>query len=154
MRAAFAILRSTMSREDVEFLRTVYEGFNRAFQSGDILPWIEKFFDPEVEWQLAADQPDADETYRGHEGLKRLFDRWLEAWDEWALEPEDFIEAGDAWVVPNRIHGRGKTSAVTVDVAYAHVIKLRGGKVVKVHDYSTKEEALQAVGLPGSPLER
>jgi ketosteroid isomerase-like protein len=136
-----------MAREEVEFLRTAYEAFNRAFQSGDLLPWIEGFFDPEVEWRLAADQPDADEAYRGHEGLKRLFDRWLEAWDEWALEPEEFIKADDAWVVPIRIHGRGKASGVTVDVPYAQVAKLRGGKVVEVQDYSTKEEALQAVGL-------
>jgi hypothetical protein len=39
-------------------------------------------------------------------------------------------------------------------VSYAHVVKLRGGRVVEVHDYSTKKEALQAVGLPESPLSR
>jgi hypothetical protein len=136
------------AREEAEFLRAAYDAFNRGVQSGDLLSSIERFLDPEVEWRLAADQPDADQIYRGHEGVKRLFDRWLEAWDEWALEPEEFIDAGDAWVVPDRIHGRGRTSGVTVDVPYAHVFKLRGGKIVKVQDYSTKEQALQAVGLP------
>jgi uncharacterized protein len=144
-----------MGRGDVEFLRTAYEAFNRAVQSGDIVPWIEKFLDTEVEWRLAADQPDARaEIFRGHKGVKRLFDRWLEAWEEWALEPEEFIEAGDTWVVLDRIHGRGKASGVKMEVPYAHVFKLGGGKVVEARDYSTKEEALHAVGLPESPLSR
>jgi ketosteroid isomerase-like protein len=147
------ILRHVMSREDVDFIRTVYEAFNRAAQSGDVAPWIEAFFDQEVEWRLAEDQPDAG-PFRGHEGVKRLFDGWLEAWDDWALEPEEFIEAGDAWVVQVRIHGRGKESGMKIEVPYAHVVKLRGGRIVEVHDYSTKKEALQAVGLPESPLSR
>lgn len=139
-----------MSQETVDFLRAGYEDFNRAVKSGDLRPWIEKFFDPEVEWRLAEDQPDAG-PFRGHEGVKRLFDGWLEAWEDWALEPEDFIEARDAWVVLDRIHGRGKGSGVNVDVPYAHVFRLRGGKVVEVRDYSTKEEALEAAGLRVDP---
>lgn len=147
------ILRHVMAREDVDFIRTVYQAFNRAAQSGDLSPWIEGFFDQAVEWRLAEDQPDAG-PFRGHEWVKRLFDGWLEAWEDWALEPEEFIEAGDAWVVQVRIRGRGKESGMKIEVPYAHVVKLRGGRVVEVHDYSTKKEALLAVGLPESPLRR
>jgi ketosteroid isomerase-like protein len=142
-----------MEPGDVEFLRTGYEAFNRAVQGGDLVPWIEKFLDTEVEWWLAEDQPDAG-PFRGHEGVKRLFDGWLEAWEDWALEPEEFIEAGDAWVVQVRVHGRGKASGVKMEIPYAQVFKLRGRKLVEARDYSTKEEALHAVGLPESPVRR
>lgn len=140
---------------DAEVLQRGYEAFNRGVQSGDLVPWIEEFLDTEVEWRLAEEQPDArTEVFRGHEGIRRLFDRWLDAWEEWALVPEEFIEAGDAWVVLDRIRGRGRASGVKMEMPYAHVFKLRSGKVVEARDFSTREEALHSVGLPESSAGR
>lgn len=139
-----------MSEENVDFLRQSYLAFNRAVQADDMAAgatWMTDYLDPEVEWRLEENMPDA-EIFRGHEGVARLFDRWLEAWDAWDLEPEQFFDAGGGvMVVADRIHGRGKGSGMVVEVPYAHVFKLRGGKIVEIQDYPSKEAALAAAGL-------
>jgi uncharacterized protein len=140
-----------MSQENVEFLRRAYKAFNHAVQTGwrggDVAPWIREYLDPRVEWRGAEGRLDA-ETFRGHEGVRRLFEGWLEAWDEWSLEPEQFIDAGGGkWLVLDRVRGRGKGSGVPIEVPYAHIFKFRGGKVVEVQDYSSQEAALKAAGL-------
>jgi ketosteroid isomerase-like protein len=138
-----------MPEENVDFLRQAYKAFNHAVQTGGMAagaPWMREYLDPRIEWRLAEGALDT-ETFRGYEGVMRLFDRWLEAWDEWSLEPEEFIDAGVSWVVLDRIRGRGKGSGVPVEVPYAHVFKFREGKIVQIQDYPNKEAALKAAGL-------
>ena len=88
-------------------------------------------------------------TRQGPEGFLRAVEDALEAFDEYQVEPENFIDAGGAVIVPVRISGLGKASAAKLEMHVAQVWALRDGKVIRGDVYRTTEEALEAAGLAG-----
>ena len=72
---------------------------------------------------------------------------WLEAWEEFRVEPEEFIEGGDVVVAAVRYWGRGRGSGVEVTDRWFYAYRLRDGKVISWRPYSDRAEALKAVGL-------
>jgi ketosteroid isomerase-like protein len=130
-----------MSEVNVEVVRRSFEAFAR----GD----FETAFaahGPETEWQTAADEPDT-QTYRGLDGLHQLVVDLADLWAErfgGQQRFETFIDLGD-WVVAPwtaRFQGKGSGLEVTVDETYA--VQLSGGRIVRVEEYRTPEEALEA----------
>jgi uncharacterized protein len=129
-----------MSQENVEIVRRVFE----AFEHGGIdaaLP----FYDPDVTWETADDEPDAG-TYHGHEGIRTLVGRWVEAFDL-HLEPEEFIDAGEHVVIPYQLYARAKSTGMEISAPETWVFRMRNGKVIEVQEYRERAEALEAVGL-------
>ena len=108
-------------------------------------PFLEALH-PEIEARWAEAIPDV-ETNRGHDGIGRMVSAWLAPWDEYRQEPVDFIDAGDAIVVPYRCRGTGKDSGAQVEMDVTHVYTVREGKIASLHEYMSKGEALEAVGL-------
>lgn len=98
-----------------------------------------------LRWQ--PELPDA-ETYHGPDGAIRAAEEWMESWDEFRMEPEEVIDAGDRAVVVFRQFGRGKGSGATVEMKVAQVYEVRDGSIASVLEYSSREEALAAAGRP------
>jgi ketosteroid isomerase-like protein len=128
-----------MSRENVELARRAFEHFLRT---GD-QRW--EFLDPEVE-VYDHDIPDAG-TYRGHEGYNRWLEDWGEAWGDFSLEAERWIDAGDKVVVIFQLTARGKGSGVEVKRRDAIVWTVSDGKAVRLDYYNNESQALAAAGL-------
>ena len=101
---------------------------------------------PEIEARWAEAVPGV-ETHRGLEDVAQMFLGWLAPWSEFRQEPLDFIDAGDAVVVPYRCRGIGKDSGAEVEMDVTHVYTVREGKIASLREYMTKAEALKAVGL-------
>jgi ketosteroid isomerase-like protein len=92
--------------------------------------------------------PGMDRIYRGHEGfLKWDRDAFSEVWESIAVEPLEFIDAGDHVVVLTRLFGRGVGSGVNVDMATYNVLTFRDGKVARRRLYADRADALEAAGL-------
>jgi ketosteroid isomerase-like protein len=130
-----------MSQENVEIVRTALE----AFEQGGIDATL-RFYDPEVTWREAEDEPEG-ETYRGHDGLRALVRKWLVPFDDLRIEPEGFIDAGEAVVMPYMFRGRERSSGNDITAPETWVFSLRDGKICEVREYRRKTEALEAVGL-------
>jgi ketosteroid isomerase-like protein len=128
-----------VSQENVEVVRRHYEAVNR----NDLEAMLRRT-DPDAEWWDRADDPDAT-VHRGHEALRR---HWGEIDDlaELRVEPQEFIDAGDAVVVPVRLSGRGRSSDVPFHEREVHVFRLRDGKIMEFREYRERSEALNAVG--------
>lgn len=71
----------------------------------------------------------------------------LNAFDDYSLEPEEFIDAGDKVLAPVHQTGRGKDSGIPVDVRYILVFTLRAGKGIRVDSYYDRRRALEAAGV-------
>ncbi len=108
---------------------------------------VVEYLDPEIEWRTRADLPDSG-TYRGQDGFRRLMSRFEEVMDDLYLEPEDIIDAGERVIVRLRWGGRGKGSGVEIEEnEETWIVAVRGGKIVRVDEYATKEAALEAAGI-------
>jgi uncharacterized protein len=132
-----------MSQENVEIVRRGYE----LFAAGEIEA-VASLFAESVELPGAGGLGIVDTapgTRRGPEGFLRGTDEAREAVDEFRVEPEEFIDAGDIVVVPVRITGRGRASGAKQEARLVHVWTLREGKVIRNEIHRTVDEALQAL---------
>src|ERR1700682_1033223 len=128
-----------MSRENVEVVRAIYDGWLR----GDMA--LDKF-DPEIAMVESKTIPGAPSAY-GIDSVRRYIESFPSYWAEIRFEPQEYIEAGDQVVVVARLVGRGKKSGVEVTRTWAYVWTLRERKALRMDGYETRSEALKAVGL-------
>ena len=87
--------------------------------------------DPDVTYEDASLPDHVGETYRGHEGVARALARWLEPYVEFTIDLERIEGAGNRLV---SVHGVRTRARHTV----------RDGQLVRMHDFSTREDALEA----------
>jgi len=109
-----------------------------------------KFWHPEISWRAIEGAPDDVGEMHGIEAARRYVEDWFDTFDDFRSEPEELIAVGDDQVVAVvHISGRAKTSGIETELRYASVSTVRDGKIVRVREYATKDEAFQAVGLTG-----
>ena len=135
-----------MSQENVEVVRQVIEA-NRSGDPDATLKLAVALSDPKVEFRsVLADVEGA--TYRGHDGIGRYFNDMTESWQEWHNEAGEVLEiAPDTVFTEVQFRAIGKDSGVTVEGHNAVVFVLSEGKVMRVHSYQSRDEALEAAGL-------
>jgi ketosteroid isomerase-like protein len=135
-----------MSEENVETAKKLIATLaDREGEIEAILP----YFDPGVRWTTAEDEPD-HQTYEGHDGIRGLFAAWSDLWEagfETAAEPQGFHAKDQHVVVPVRARVRGRSSGVDVEINETYWSTFREGKMVRVHEFRTKEEGLRAAEL-------
>jgi uncharacterized protein len=130
-----------MSQQNVEVVRRAIAAYNRRdFAAMGALNQP----DVELDWS-ASRGPDAG-IYRGWDEVRRMYQRFLEMFDEVHIEPDRFIESGDSVVVPNTSQLRGRDGIQTV-ARSAFVFEVRGGRVAHIRLHQEAADALKAVGL-------
>ena len=131
-----------MSRENVEVAKRVIDAFNR----GD-MDEVFALLDPNVRWTTADDEPDP-QTYVGHEGVRQLFASLLDIWEQgFTVKAHEFIDLGDIVVMPFTAPVQARGSGVALNAEETHVFTMHRGKIVRVREYRTRDDALKAVGL-------
>jgi ketosteroid isomerase-like protein len=130
-----------MSQENVDTVRRTLEAFERGGLDATL-----SFYDPDVIWVVAEDEPEAA-TLRGYDGLRALLAQWLQAFDELHIDPKEFIDAGEAVVMPYQFRARERRSGSEITAPETWVFWLRDGMIIEVREYRHKAEALEAVGL-------
>jgi ketosteroid isomerase-like protein len=132
-----------MQRENIEALRSLYEEFAQGnFWAG------RDFFDPQIEWHWSSSMlgvAGGDTIYRGLPSVEAATRDWLQAWDRFWTDAEEFVEIGDQVVVFVRRRGRARGSQLEVETRGADVWKMREGKAVRYKAYDDRAEALEAV---------
>jgi ketosteroid isomerase-like protein len=83
----------------------------------------------------------------GFEGLAAGWRDWLEPWESYVNQLEEFIDAGDEVVSLVRVQARTARDAVPVEHRPAAVWSVRGGKIFRVRFYLDRDEAFEAAGL-------
>jgi len=96
--------------------------------------------------------PDDRGPVRGKDALRAYVQDWIDVFENFRIEPIELIDAGgDRIVATLRYGGRARQSGVETDETFAAVFSIRDGKIARGREYSTRQEALEAAGLGGSP---
>jgi ketosteroid isomerase-like protein len=131
-----------MSHENVELMR---RGYERWSATGQIRARADLVWDvSRLGW------PD-QQVYSGPEGANQFNAEWADAWDDWHLEVEDFVDAGERVVAIVNQRGRSKATGIPVDMRFAQVWSFRDGQAIRMQMYASVDEALEAVGLSAEP---
>ena len=115
-----------MSQANVALVNGIYE----AFASGDV-PAVLGAMSPGIVWNEAENFPLADRNpYVGPEAvLNGVFARLGSDWEGFAVDPKEYLDAGDAVVMLGRYRGTCRATGRPVDAQLAHVWRIEGGKV-------------------------
>jgi ketosteroid isomerase-like protein len=122
---------------NAELVRRVFD----AFQRGDFDTALD-MVDEDVDWGAPPDMLDTDGVYRGHAGLLEGFGTFMRAWEELRVDVDELTEVGDRVLVMTHWVGRSRGTGIEVDQRIAQVYELRDGKVARVRQFRTREEAL------------
>jgi ketosteroid isomerase-like protein len=125
--------------ENVAIVRAGLE----AFQRGDLEAFL-AFLDPDVELVSPAELPNPVHTH-GRDGYVQWYSRWLEAWETFEVEAEEFEPAGEQHVVMRVIQrGVGKGSGIEVEMPIYYMVEVGDGMATRVHLCPDREAALAA----------
>ena len=130
-----------MSGENVEIVRNGFEAWDRHDYEA-----AASHFSPDVEIDVT-DRVLNPAIYSGLDGAMRFRDEIAETWDEFHVEIEDVVSAGDEVVVLVRSSGLGRASGAQVDSRAAWVAAVREQRITRLRLYRDRSRALAAVGL-------
>jgi ketosteroid isomerase-like protein len=139
-----------VSAENVELVRRCYGTFNDVCNGGDLGPYIREFFAPEIVFESGGTEGFSIEgTPRGHDGIKRFYESWLDVMEDVRVEPVEIIDADDRVIVPVRLTGRMRHTGMRTPTgtAFVHALTLRRGKIVRLQMYRDRAEALAEAGV-------
>jgi ketosteroid isomerase-like protein len=139
-----------MSQENVEIVRRAYDSFNRWAAQPETEPFlnpeVESLLDTDVEFHTYPNSPEAG-VYRGRDAVIEYNRRLFEQFKSVRIELEELLAAGDRVVVISRQHAVAKAGQATMVVRVVEAWTIRDGLLATRHSYSTRAEALEAVGL-------
>ncbi len=127
--------------ENLDALKSAYEAFAR-----EDIPAVLEVFDPDIEWaEPAADGFPGGGVHRGPEAVaNEVFADLPNHFDDFGLDVDEWIDAGDTIVVTGRLTGRAKGGG-ELDSAFAHVCKMRNGKLVRFHNHEDSGRTLDVL---------
>jgi hypothetical protein len=129
-----------MSQENVEIVRRHME----AYLAGDNETALAAY-DQDVEFD-ASIRPEGH-VYRGREGVAEAMRVWSGTWEDWRVELEEIVDAGDRVLVIVWESGRGKGSGLEINQRVYSLFTLRDGAIVHWKGFLDRAQALEAAGL-------
>jgi ketosteroid isomerase-like protein len=132
-----------VSEENVDVVRRLM-GLVSEANAGVTPPELFELFAPDVRIDMSRRVLNPD-VYEGHEGVRRLVREVRQVWDDFRIDPERLVDAGDRVVVVELRRGRGKGSGVEVEQRSCVIWTLRDGQVIAAETDLDLEEALATV---------
>ena len=134
-----------MSQANVETVQRMNAAFNRRDRDA-----VLAYYHPDVELRDLQHAPDAPERLVGIDAIRAYWAQWDDAFDDFTAEIEESLDAGTYVVTATRWRGTGKDSGLQIDLRAVELFEFADGKIARLTSgYSTKDEALEAVGLEG-----
>jgi ketosteroid isomerase-like protein len=135
-----------MSQENVETLRKLFALVN----DHGIAAAVEEFgdlLDPDFRLEEADVLPDPQTYSGGKETFIANMGKLEEVFEEVRMDPLEFVDLDDKIIVVVSLYGRGRGSGASVEMTFTQLWSVQDGKAVSLRDFSTKSEALEALGL-------
>ena len=133
-----------MAQEHVEIVRREYA----ALAARD---WaaLADLCHPDIEYETLKTAPGVSGCYRGLQEITEFFDSWSDLYAEFRVEAVEIVDAGDQVVTVERQQARGLKGSDAdswVQDSFACLISFKDGRIWRVEEFSTLEQALEAAG--------
>ena len=126
-----------MSQENVELVR-------RGIESVDAF-WA--MLDEYVVWDLRKWPALDSVVVVGRDAVIQASRRYWGTWEDYRMDIEEVLDAGQSVVVIFREQGRGKSSGVPVAQQHPQLWTFRDGLIIRWESFRTRAQALEAAGL-------
>lgn len=130
--------------------RAVRRSYN-AFGRGD-LPALEGMYHPDCELDFTHyENFIGGPLYHGYEGLRHFLSDLEESWGDTHYELTELHFVGDRAFASCHHHSRGRHTRIDVERTFSQVGDVRNGLILRVDNYTNRDEALSELGLRGGP---
>ena len=123
-----------MSQENVELVRRIYEAWSREESARDFIAEDIEYVNPSY-----AVEPG---TRRGRKSFRVIRDTY----EDFQIEVERYVDAGEEVVVLAQYKASGQGSGVPVSGEHGYVWTVRDGQAVRFQWFQSHREALEAAG--------
>jgi ketosteroid isomerase-like protein len=110
--------------DDEAIIKAAYDAWNR----GDVEALV-ALTDPAIEWHGSGAFPGLGTLYRGHDGMRELFENLTGPFSSFFVHVEEIRRDRDHFEVQIRMEGVGATSGAPVQVPFVNQIVVEGGLV-------------------------
>ena len=110
--------------------------------------------DPDVAYEDTILPDHVGETYRGHEGVRRATERWIEPYEWLLIALERIVGTNDTLVSIHRVRAKARHTGIEFDLRVAYLWTFRAGKITHFKSFFEPEQALEAAGLAGQAMSR
>jgi ketosteroid isomerase-like protein len=142
-----------MSAENVELVRSALFARPLDLVAVFVEGQFSELFDPHLfhtDFEVAFAQPSGPATeYVGMHGLIEGWRDWLTPWATYAVDVEDFLDAGDVVVAFAVLRGETRRDRVKIEQQAAALATVEDGKISRLEFHLDRREALDAAGLAG-----
>ena len=129
-----------MSHENVEIVQRAIAAYSGSGEAPHDL------FDRATEIWESPELP-GDLAGMGYENLARAGEVLLDSFDNWSIDPEQFIDLGERVLVSATFRAKGRGSGVSVDAPTTYLVTVRDGRVVEWRLFGDRGKGLEAAGL-------
>lgn len=125
--------QSSTSNESLLVIRRLYDSFARADGAAALADLHEH-----IEWNEAESFLYADgNPYQSPEAVgSGVFGRLLADWDGWTVTVSELLEAGETVIALGRSTGVFRATGRGVDAQFAHVWRVKDGKIAAFQQYT------------------
>lgn len=85
----------------------------------------------------------------GIDAIERGVESWRRSWENYEIQVEELIDAGETVLVAVRQRGVGKDTGVKVELVGYGVHTLRNSKIIRAEWFNDRDKAFEATGLSG-----
>jgi ketosteroid isomerase-like protein len=123
-----------------------------AWGRDDLEAWLDTF-DAAAEWETALGRliDGVERVYRGHDGLRALWQSYRTEFDHFRSEVRELLQVRDDLVVLlGRFEWRSPVSGLMCESNVGMIMSVADGKITRTKAYSSHHEALQAASASDS----
>jgi ketosteroid isomerase-like protein len=128
--------------EDVSLIRKAFALFDQGGMAA-----AAELLAPDIEWRTTG-LISQGATYHGIQDVLAYGRKFDGAFEGLHFKPLDFIERGNAVIVPTKLSARGTHGGGKVEVILTYACWVRDGKICRVRSFRSREAALREISGP------
>jgi ketosteroid isomerase-like protein len=129
-----------VTEANVDTLRRGYEALNR----GDLTDVMD-LIDENLVWDGGDLSPDGQSPTPGRASFEAFVRSWIDAFDDFRIEPREVIEEEPFLLALVRQSGRGRASGAPIEIEIAHLWTIADGRAIRLQSHRTRDAALDAM---------
>lgn len=107
----------------------------QAFAEKD-METIRSLFAPDIEWIQNPGFPDGAHHVGVESVINNVFSRFKDSWEDWAASIDEWLDAGESIIALGEYRGTFRATGKQMTAAFAHVYRLKDGKILRFNQYT------------------
>ncbi len=125
---------------NLEIVQQLYQAFAQKDREK-----ILKLFDPQIEWIQNQGFPQGGKHIGAETVVNEVFAKFRVDWDAWQANVHEWLDAGDTIIALGEYRGTYKITGRSMRAAFAHVYRLKNGRIVRFQQYTDTLKVAEAM---------